>query len=714
MKTKTNARILAWLLSICLIAGISPAMPTNYAKAADVLTYDFTAAANNAVESGLYYFTTDWKDTTAGTHIDGVFDDVATYAVTEALDSAPFEIFYAYKDGSRYAGFYATLGLALNVDDNSGSTVRMKIKVADSGYYAISSSINSGVHKNETNTDTSFGISVYDDPADISATPAQPVVSTSFLPVFGKSTLTLNNGNPVYLDKDVEYIVDYSAKAGTTGANSGNFYVYNLTLTPKYPAITSTATIPTALAVNGSVTSTFGVSSVTGAEIEVKSNSDAVSVAKSGDSYTLTGTKEGSATVTVTASLTGGAVSKNYNIAVRNAPVAGEYVYYFNGMVHDAFAFYAENNTNTNANITKSAEYNAFDLNNGINTTAAKLSSPWHIFASWRSPAIYDTHNIFMTPEGIETRVNNGNVYTSVNAIVETDGWYTVDTDYSVSACSGTTDFKLYNGSKFVAQSQVAISEENSFDLKPVYLTTDATMKNAFYFVASNFSGTLTLHSMKLQKVAAPEVEAQSTVPLSYTEGDNAKTVAFKIGAMTADSVSVSSTNSAAVTAVASGANVTFTPVATGSADVTVTATYGATSVSKTYTINVAAKPLPANHDKFGVKGAYITKDNDGTYKVTFLSAIDSLNYKKVGFKVTVDGEAKDTAKVVNVYSSVDVSSDSGNETVNVASFGLDNGYVFFDSVNGIASGATVTFQPYAIDGNDTEILGKAFTATIE
>jgi len=129
----------------------------------------------------------------------------------------------------------------------------------------------------------------------------------------------------------------------------------------------------------------------------------------------------------------------------------------------------------------------------------------------------------------------------------------------------------------------------------------------------------------------------------------------------------------------------------------------------------VAPEP-PVNAGKFGSKGAYITEEN-GKYKVTFLSAIDSLEYKEVGFKVTVDGVEKDNIVTNNAYSSVVVNSAAkGNENVNaVDSFDVENGYVFLGSIDDISEGAEITFQPYAVSVNGKETIeGKAFEVTIQ
>jgi len=121
------------------------------------------------------------------------------------------------------------------------------------------------------------------------------------------------------------------------------------------------------------------------------------------------------------------------------------------------------------------------------------------------------------------------------------------------------------------------------------------------------------------------------------------------------------------------------------------------------------------NSDIFGNCGAYIHKTDSDTYSATFLSGINGLDYKEVGFIVTVPGVGEFTLPTTNAYTSIAVENNSGTKTVNTASFGMgDDAFVFMATKDGIPTSITsATFQPYAIpaDGSAT-IYGKAFTAT--
>lgn len=128
-----------------------------------------------------------------------------------------------------------------------------------------------------------------------------------------------------------------------------------------------------------------------------------------------------------------------------------------------------------------------------------------------------------------------------------------------------------------------------------------------------------------------------------------------------------------------------------------------------------AAPETPENSAVFGNCGAYIQKTASGTYSATFLSGINGLDYKEVGFIVTVPEVGEFTLPTTNAYTSIAVENNSGTKTVNTASFGMDDdAFVFMATKDGIPTSITsATFQPYAIpaDGGDT-IYGKAFTAT--
>ena len=213
----------------------------------------------------------------------------------------------------------------------------------------------------------------------------------------------------------------------------------------------------------------------------------------------------------------------------------------------------------------------------------------------------------------------------------------------------------------------------------------------------------MALNSMTLTPVSDSDValEAQSTVPLSYNVGDAETSVAFKVGAVTPTSVSVTAnTNEAAVATAVSGDTVTFTPGVAGTASVTVSATYADKTVSKTYDITVT-KPATEYEDAtgvFGSKYAYVTRNANGTYDVSFIGGINKLEgFKKVGFEVKI-GSAAYYLTGENVYSSIVVN----GETKEAAHYGAE--YLFVSTVKELEGNRTIKIKPYVVDENDHRV----------
>ncbi len=123
--------------------------------------------------------------------------------------------------------------------------------------------------------------------------------------------------------------------------------------------------------------------------------------------------------------------------------------------------------------------------------------------------------------------------------------------------------------------------------------------------------------------------------------------------------------------------------------------------------------------DIFGEQNAYINdityeQDDADFYSVILLAGIDSLNYREVGFKVTVDGTTKEQG-TNTVYTSILASDASGEEiTVKPDDFGTKVGYIFGQryEFDGKFKTSALTFCPYAIDTNGNYIYGEE--ATIE
>ena len=98
------------------------------------------------------------------------------------------------------------------------------------------------------------------------------------------------------------------------------------------------------------------------------------------------------------------------------------------------------------------------------------------------------------------------------------------------------------------------------------------------------------------------------------------------------------------------------------------------------------------------------------------VSAIDSLNYSKVGFNLKVDGISVDTDTTTTVYDSLTMSNDDGStKEFTAADFGLNGGllYVVSKKLDAGFTGQTIDFTPFAVKGEET-ITGSTYQATLK
>ena len=129
-----------------------------------------------------------------------------------------------------------------------------------------------------------------------------------------------------------------------------------------------------------------------------------------------------------------------------------------------------------------------------------------------------------------------------------------------------------------------------------------------------------------------------------------------------------------------------------------------------------------ASQSPFGELAAYIEKKNDASYTINVLSAIKSLDYKKIGFKIMLDGEAENSpaafVEINTLYNQVNAP-DFGGEPLTAAWFfegGSQDGYVFIgerELASADAEGKKLIFCPYALKNDDTAVWGNEFTVTV-
>lgn len=694
MKTKTNARVLAWLVALCMVFAIIPVMPAEYASAAEgnVLKYDFSGLVTQTVTL------TPAADSTSGNP--GIADTYS-YSYPKAAGSAEWALHSVARtnvgNGSAYAQILNNYFRLYAYNTHRYAALNLKIKVDNAGSY-----VPYVVNKQWNPSKSTFKVSLYKMEANGSF---GEVIFTNAAVEATESGMGFKLNEAVSLEANTEYGLQFHLTGGVpaSGENNPLVDIYSFTLAEEITEITSTATIPTTMSIGAGVTTKFGVSTDANAEIrEVSSNSSDVSVTLNDDgSYTINAVRAGFATITVASDY----ATKQYNIAVRNAPDSANPIYYYNGMSNETYAIVENSITNMDA-------FNAATAALTYATTGAKNSSQWKFYTRLMQDRYEGDNSFIMAPDAMKLNSVNANVVAYITAKAPATGWYYIDTDYDYGT-DGKAAFTIYihDGNKGGLQTKAFRKDaklSEVFDVeKPVYISNAYDICFLYSLEEENLNGGnkyANIYSTALT-AATPELEAQSTVPTAYNVGDAAQTVAFKVGAVTPTSVSVTAnTNEAAVATAVSGDTVTFTPGVAGTASVTVSATYTygtySKTVSKTYDITVT-KPATEYEDAtgvFGSKYAYVTRNANGTYDVSFIGGINKLEgFKKVGFEVKI-GSAAYYLTGENVYSSIVVN----GETKEASHYGAE--YLFVSTVENLESNRTIKIKPYVVDENDHRV----------
>ncbi len=127
---------------------------------------------------------------------------------------------------------------------------------------------------------------------------------------------------------------------------------------------------------------------------------------------------------------------------------------------------------------------------------------------------------------------------------------------------------------------------------------------------------------------------------------------------------------------------------------------------------NITLTPL--NGDVFAEKYAVIEKNNTDNYDVHFFGGLKSIDYKAVGFEVTIGGVAQSDITTTNVYEQIRVSVDGSATDITAADFGTGSEYIYYATLEDVVAGSEIVIAPYVLDGNDNKIYyGKTFTYTV-
>lgn len=94
---------------------------------------------------------------------------------------------------------------------------------------------------------------------------------------------------------------------------------------------------------------------------------------------------------------------------------------------------------------------------------------------------------------------------------------------------------------------------------------------------------------------------------------------------------------------------------------------------------------------------------DDGTYNIRFVGTVDSLNYKKIGFKIALEGEDTIEDWAQYVYDSI-IGSNGIEETVTYSALGtFGAGYIYASIIRGLSATESYTFTvtPMTVDNDN-------------
>ncbi len=114
------------------------------------------------------------------------------------------------------------------------------------------------------------------------------------------------------------------------------------------------------------------------------------------------------------------------------------------------------------------------------------------------------------------------------------------------------------------------------------------------------------------------------------------------------------------------------------------------------------------------VEGAQIKANGDGTLSIRFVGTVHALDYKEVGFKVSVDGEEKDSLRSSTIMSSI-IGKNSDGTTEELTATELGGAYIYAIALEGVSKDGTHTIRvvPYSVRNDGTSFDGIGYTLTI-
>lgn len=140
--------------------------------------------------------------------------------------------------------------------------------------------------------------------------------------------------------------------------------------------------------------------------------------------------------------------------------------------------------------------------------------------------------------------------------------------------------------------------------------------------------------------------------------------------------------------------------------------TFSGTSNGKNYPAKVREFEAYESDEEGDAEVSYTVaqkSSNDDGKRVRLMAAVEGLDYKKVGFEITVkDDEHEET----NVTTWEDTEVYDSIAGITSADLGIDNGYMFALTVNEMPNNTVLSVRAYAVDMNGNRIYGNDEIAT--
>ena len=114
------------------------------------------------------------------------------------------------------------------------------------------------------------------------------------------------------------------------------------------------------------------------------------------------------------------------------------------------------------------------------------------------------------------------------------------------------------------------------------------------------------------------------------------------------------------------------------------------------------------------VEGAQIKTNGDGTLSIRFVGTVHSLDYKEVGFKLTVDGAEKENLRSSTILTSI-IGKNTDGTIQELTASEIGGAYIYAIALEGVTKDGTHTIRvvPYSVRTDGTSFDGVGYTLTV-